>query len=131
MTPELTMLAWTLVLALFQILLTANMRTRETGLSYNASPRDAPAPPPGILTARVMRAQQNLLETLPIFIAAVVIVEAADLHSAETLWGARLYLIGRVCYLPLYAFGIPYVRSLAWLVSMAGILMLLVPALIS
>ncbi len=39
--------------------------------------------------------------------------------------GRGALLLGRVVYLPLYAFGIPYVRSLVWLVSLAGLIMLL------
>ncbi len=126
MSAELTLLAWTLVLALVQILLVAHLRTRETGLSYNFSPRDEPSPvPPGLITGRVMRAQQNLMETLPLFIAAILIVQIANLHSPLTLWGAWLYFGARVIHLPLYAFGIPYLRTLVWLVSLVGLIMLL------
>ncbi len=52
MDNELTILGWTLVLALVQIMLTASMRTSETGLSYNMGPRDEPAKPPRPITAR-------------------------------------------------------------------------------
>ena len=51
MTTELTLLAWTLVLALVQIALTAILRTAETGPAYNAGPRDEPGPPVGGLPA--------------------------------------------------------------------------------
>jgi len=37
----------------------------------------------------------------------------------------QLYFWARLAYVPLYAAGIPYVRSLAWVVSLVGILMLL------
>jgi len=76
-----------------------------------------------------MRAQSNLLETLPLFIAAVLIIHAAGIHTPLTAWAARLYLIGRLAYLPFYAFGVPYLRSLAWLLSIAGIVMLIIAAL--
>ena len=42
-----------------------------------------------------------------------------------TLWGCWLYLLGRLVYVPLYAAGIPYVRSLVWLASMVGLGMVL------
>jgi uncharacterized MAPEG superfamily protein len=130
MTTELTLLAWTLVLAVVQILLAAHLRTRETGFAYNVSPRDEPSPvPPGLMTGRVMRAQQNLMETLPLFIAAVLIVQTAHLHGPLTLWGTRLYFCARVIHLPLYAFGIPYLRTLVWLASLAGLVMLLLAIL--
>jgi len=130
MTTELTILAWVLILALVQIIVAAHLRTRETGVAYNAGARDKSSPAPiGVLTGRLLRAQNNLLETLPLFIAAVLIAHAAAIHTSTTEWAARLYLIGRLAYLPLYAFGVPVLRSLAWLVSIAGILMLIVSAL--
>ena len=42
-----------------------------------------------------------------------------------TLWGTALYFWARVAYVPLYAFGVPYVRSLVWVVSLAGLVMVL------
>jgi len=122
MTPELTMLTWTLILALAQILATALLRTQETGLKYNASARDAPAPPPRPITARMMRAQTNLFETLPLFIAAILIAHVAGRDGAQSYSGAMLYFWGRVVYVPLYAFGVPYLRSVAWIVSLVGLI---------
>jgi uncharacterized MAPEG superfamily protein len=37
-----------------------------------------------------------------------------------TLWGAWLYLLARIIYVPLYAAGISFIRTLAWLVSIVG-----------
>ena len=125
MSTELTYLAWTLVLALVYIGLPGQLRTLETGTAYNASARDEPGPPVGKVTGRLQRAQKNLFETLPLFIAAVLIAHAAGRESALTGWGVALYFWARVVYLPLYAFGVPYVRSLVWLVSLAGLIMLL------
>jgi uncharacterized MAPEG superfamily protein len=126
MTPELMLLAWSLVLALVQILLPPTFRAREVSLSYNAGPRDTPPPtPPGIYAGRLYRAQHNLFETLPLFIAAVLIIHVTHLESTLTYWGAMLYFWARVVYVPLYAFGIPYARSAAWFVSLIGLVMLI------
>ena len=130
MTPELTILGWTLVLAIVQVLLPGLLRTQETGVDYNASARDTPSPvPPGVVTQRLVRAQQNLYETLPLFAAAILIAHVAGRNGELTVWGASLYLAARVIYVPLYAAGIPFVRSLAWMVSMAGLVMILVAIL--
>ncbi|MBD8563448.1 MAG: MAPEG family protein [Massilia sp.] len=129
MTTELTLLAWTLVLALVQIMLTANLRTAETGIQYNASARDGEAPPPRPVTARLQRAQANLFETLPLFIGAVLIAHVSGSEGDLTLWGCWMYLVARIVYIPLYAAGIPYVRSLVWLVSLAGLVMVLAAVL--
>ncbi|KIG03595.1 MAPEG family protein [Caballeronia concitans] len=127
MTFELTMLAWTLVLALVQVFLPALVRNRETGIQYNAGPRDGPAPPPGKLAGRLMRAQANLFETLPVFAIAVLIVHVTGRENALTHYGALTYFVARLIYVPLYAAGVPFVRSLVWLISIVGIVQMLVP----
>ena len=124
MTTELTLLAWTLLLALVQIFLPAIARTRQYGTAWNAGPRDAAMPPGGQLTGRLERAQRNLFETLPLFIAAVLIADQAGRTGPMTALGAQLYFWCRVVYLPLYAFGVPYVRSLVWMASLVGLLLI-------
>ncbi|QYF94959.1 MAPEG family protein [Massilia sp. PAMC28688] len=125
MEHELTILGWTLVLALVQILLAAAMRDAETGLAYNMGPRDGEAPPMRPITGRLQRAQNNLLETLPLFAAAVLAAHALDRTGGTTLLGAQIYLAARVLYVPLYAFGVPLVRSLVWLASIGGLLLVI------
>ena len=125
MTPEFIMLAFTLVLALVQIGAAGMARTAELGGKWNAGPRDGAAPPPGTVAGRLMRAQSNLFETLPIFAAAVIMAHIAGKDGALTALGAHLYFFGRLIYLPLYAFGVPYIRSLVWLVAAAGLVMVL------
>lgn len=125
MSPELIVLAWTLVLALIQVFLPTIGRTIQLGSKWNAGPRDEALPPPTPMTGRLERAQRNLYETLPLFIGAVLAVHVAGRESHLTAIGAHLYLFARIVYVPLYAFGIPVVRSLAWLVSLAGLIMIL------
>jgi uncharacterized MAPEG superfamily protein len=123
-TTELTYLAWALVLAVVQILWADAVRTRQYGLKWNTGPRDEEMPPLSALGARLFRAQANLFETLPLFAAAVLIAGVAHKDGgALSQWGARLYVWGRVAYVPLYAFGVRQVRSLVWLVSFVGLLM--------
>jgi uncharacterized MAPEG superfamily protein len=128
-TTELTLLAWTLVLAAVQILLPALGRTRQYGTRWNASARDEVMPQPGKVTGRLERAQANLFETLPLFIAAVLIAHVAGREGPQTRLGAELYFWGRVAHLPLYAFGVPYLRSLVWVASFVGLLLIFVAIL--
>jgi uncharacterized MAPEG superfamily protein len=125
MTVELTMLAWTLVLALVQVFLPIIGRTRQLGSKWNAGPRDEPLPPADPVTGRLERAQKNLYETLPLFVGAVLAAHAAGREGTLTALGVQLYFWARVAYVPLYALGIAYVRSLVWLVSLAGLVMIL------
>ena len=126
MTVELSILAWTLVLAVFQILLPAALRTRETGVEYNAGPRDHPSRKPvGTITGRLQRAQDNLFQTLPLFAAAILIAHVAGREGELTVWGAWLYFVSRILYVPLYAAGVPFLRSLIWLCGLVGLLLIL------
>ena len=125
MTTELTYLALTLILALVQVFLPAGARTVEFGSKWNAGPRDETPAAKKPLTGRLERAQANLFETLPLFIGAVLIAHVAGRNGVLTEWGAALYFWARVVYVPLYAFGVPYVRSLVWTVSFAGLVMIL------
>ena len=123
MTTELTLLGWTLVLALVQIMLASTLRTKETGNAYNVSARDQAGPPAGVVTARLQRAQANLFETLPLFATAIIIAHISGREGTSTLWGAWIYLVARIVYLPLYAAGVPVIRTLTWLISAVGMCM--------
>jgi uncharacterized MAPEG superfamily protein len=130
MTIELKMLAWTLVLAFVQILLFDVARTGQYGLKWNTGPRDEAMPPLNPRAERLRRAQDNLFETLPLFIGAVLIAHVANRDNATTALGAQIYFWGRVAYVPLYAFGVRQIRSLVWLVSTAGLIMVAVRILV-
>jgi len=41
--------------------------------------------------------------------------------------GAEIWFAARVVYVPLYAFGVRQIRSLVWLVSIAGLGMVIAP----
>jgi uncharacterized MAPEG superfamily protein len=129
MTAELTLLAWTIVLAFIYIMAFDVVRTRQYGAKWNMGPRDGAMPPLSPIAERLGKAQANLFETLPLFIAAVLIAHAAGISTPKTVLGAELYFWGRVLYLPLYAFGVPVVRSIVWLVSLAGLAMIVIALL--
>ena len=130
MTPLLTVLAWTLVLAFVQILLFDVARTGQYGLKWNMGARDETMPPLSAMAERLRRAQDNLYETLPLFIAAVLIAFVAGKENTITVLGAHIYLFGRILYVPLYAYGVKTIRSLVWIVSTIGLGMVIVPLLL-
>ena len=125
MGVELQMLSWAVVLGLVQLVLQATLGTMQRGLAWNASARDGEPKPLTGVAARMDRALKNFLETFAFFAAAVLMVVATQHTSAHTALGAQLYFWGRVAYVPAYAAGIPYVRTLIWTASLAGLLMVL------
>lgn len=124
---ELQMLVWTVVLGLVQILINATLSTMQRGVAWNVGPRDAMPPLTGVAAGRMERAQRNLLETFPFFLAAVLAVVATQRTNAHTALGAQLYFWARLAYVPLYAGGVSYLRTLVWAVSIVGLVMVLLP----
>ena len=123
MKLEYIMLGATLALALVNILWAGNARTRQYGTDWNMGARDEDMPPLNPLAGRLLRAQANLYETLPLFIAAVLGAALLDRLGWKTEVGASLYAVGRLIYLPLYAAGIPKIRTLVFAVSLAGLIL--------
>jgi uncharacterized MAPEG superfamily protein len=99
--------------------------TCQYGSKWNLSARDDAMPPLGPVAGRLQRALHNFLETFPLFAAVVLIADATNRHGFMALWGSQIYFYARVLYLPLYAAGIPVVRTLVWSVSVLGIVMVL------
>ncbi len=90
-------------------------------------PRDKmPANGVSPLHARARRAQANFTEGMIMFIPLVMITVYSSQTTSMTALGAALFFYGRLAFAPLYWFGIPVLRTVAWAVSIVGILILLV-----
>jgi uncharacterized MAPEG superfamily protein len=131
MTVELSRLAWGCVLAILHIFVAVRFKTRQYGSKWNMGARDEELPAPRPVVGRLARAQANYFETFPIAAAAILIVTFASLNGLWTSVGALLWLGARILYLPLYALGVPVVRTLVFFVSIVGIAMILWPALVA
>lgn len=123
------MLALSIVLGLVHLVLASHAKSRQYGYRWAAGARDAVQAPLTGVAGRLERAAANFLETLPLFAAAVLIAHVAGRHGVLTHWGVQLYFWARVAYLPLYAFGVPLVRSLVWNIALVGIVFMLVALL--
>ncbi len=71
---------------------------------------------------RAERAQRNLLANLIPFAALVLVAHLSGLSNADTALGSTLFFWSRVAYAAIYIAGIPYLRTLAFLVSFVGML---------
>ncbi len=123
MAVELQVLAFAVLLAGVQLVLFAIPANRELGVDWTAGPRDAPPPSEmSARTARLQRAFANHIENLVLFAAGVGVVVGAGASSAVTETAAVVYLVARIAYVPAYALGVPYLRSLifgiGWLATM-------------
>ena len=128
-STEIQMLCWAVVLGLVQLVIATTMSVLQRGLPWAAGPRDTAPTPLGLVAARLERAFQNFRETFVYFAVAVLVVTALGKTGDTSALGAEIYLAGRVIYVPVYAAGIPFVRTLVWTVSVVGIVMVLLAAL--
>jgi uncharacterized MAPEG superfamily protein len=130
MPTEITILAWAALLLIVHIFAAVRLKTRQYGTKWNVGPRDEAVPALNPMAARLQRAQANFLETLPIAIIALLGVVVANRTSSTTALGGWIWLGARVVYLPLYAAGIPVIRTLTFAVSIIGLAMVLTPLLL-
>lgn len=129
MQTELICLAWAAVLGLVHIFAAAHVKTRQYGTKWNVGARDETLPLPEPVVGRLMRAQANFFETFPIFAVAALIAVLSGRTGSGTASGAVLYLFARIVYLPLYAAGVPVLRTIVFGLSLVGIVLVLWPAL--
>lgn len=120
---EMSVLVAGIVLLFVHIMLQSGLTTRERGLGWNAGARDTPQSAPGLLAGRAGRALENFKETFPAFAAASLAAVVLDRTGGWSALGSLVWISARLVYLPLYLAGVPYLRGLVWLASLAGILM--------
>ncbi|WEK45883.1 MAG: MAPEG family protein [Candidatus Andeanibacterium colombiense] len=125
MPQELTILALAAVLAVAHIMIAINLKTRQYGTAWNMGARDEALPPLNPVAARLERARNNYLETLPVAVIALFGVVLAGKANELTAIAGWAWLGARVVYLPLYWTGVPKVRTLIWLVAMLALLVVL------
>jgi len=73
---------------------------------------------------RAHRAHHNMLESLVLFAALVLVAHAAGREDATTALGAQVFLWGRLAYAVIYIAGVPYLRTAAWTVAFVGLAMI-------
>ena len=69
---------------------------------------------------RAVRAQRNMIDTLVPFGVILIGVQMAGVSNDDTHLGAALFFWGRVAHAGVYIAGIPYLRTIAFLVSLNG-----------
>lgn len=126
MTIELRMLLLSVVLGFVHIVAASHAASLQRGYRWAASARDREMVPLTGVAGRLDRALRNFSETFPSFAALVFAAHVMGRHEALTEYGAVLYFTARLAYLPLYAFGVPLVRSLVWNVAAFGMALMLV-----
>jgi uncharacterized MAPEG superfamily protein len=123
MTPEMMYLVWSVALTFILALIAVNGAMLQVGLPKLAGNREHMPEITG-WAGRAVRAHRNMLESLVLFAVLVLVAQIANVHSATTLLGAQLFFWGRVAHAVIYIAGIAWARTVAWAVSVAGLVLI-------
>lgn len=129
MTVELWILFSVSVLGIIHVSLASFAFKSQVGNRYTVGPRDDNLQPVGV-AGRLYRAQQNYLETFAIFAVFVLLVHITNVYGSLSFWGTLLYLVGRVLFLPFYAWGIPWLRTFSWNLATLGLVLVGIQVLV-
>ncbi len=121
-----TIVIWVLVLYLAQ-LFAQEISRYGFNLKALVGNRDHP-PAMSPVAARLDRARNNMIEAMPFFLGLTVLAYASG-HAQDAVRGATVFLVARALYVPAYASGWPWLRSLLWLLANGGLLMMACAAL--
>ncbi|MEM6748747.1 MAG: MAPEG family protein, partial [Pseudomonadota bacterium] len=99
MTPELTYLAYAVLLLIVHMMAQAGLAVLANGIAWGMSPRDYDTDP-GKPASRAARALTNYAYNMPAFAALALAVTVADVNSDSTALGAAIWVWARVIYLP-------------------------------
>ncbi|MDE1467558.1 MAPEG family protein [Aurantiacibacter sp. D1-12] len=125
MAPEITVLALAGVLLVVHVFVAVHFKTKQYGKDWNMGARDADMPPLNDLAARLERARDNFIETLPLAIIALFGVVLAEKANEWTALAGWVWLGARAIYLPLYWAGVPKVRTIVWGAGLVALLYVL------
>jgi uncharacterized MAPEG superfamily protein len=117
------LLVWAVVLTFVQMLVAVSGATLQVGLPTLAGNREGLAACTG-WAGRAQRAHHNMLESLVLFAALVLVAVVAQKTNSTTAAGAQLFLWARVAYAVIYVIGIPWLRTAVWFASVIGLVMI-------
>lgn len=119
MLSETVALGASALLIIIAILAQVTLALPQFGLGYLASPRDEGRKLAG-MSGRLDRAVNNAAIGFALVAPALVLVISTGGSTAQTLLAANLYLWARIVYFVLYWFGVPWLRTAAWLVGLGA-----------
>lgn len=128
MSPDLTYLVWAAALTMVQLLIVIVGASFSIPLPVLAGNRETPVEGKGWL-GRAQRAHRNILESLVLFAILVLVAHVTGKANATTALGAAIYFWARVAHAAIYIAGITWVRSLAFAISMVGLVVILLQLL--
>ena len=91
-----------------------------THIRQALGPRDEQPPIP-VWGERLDRALRNMIEAMFVFLPLALICEFNGIATGLAVWGAGIFVVARLCYVPAYVSGIPGLRSAIWTAGHTGL----------
>jgi|ERR1051325_8000852 uncharacterized MAPEG superfamily protein len=126
MMTTVSALVWSGILTFLMLVLGLLFRTRAwapEGMMIAFGNREGVVAPLGV-GGRADRAAQNQIEAMAMFLALVLAASIAG-KAPQAAMGATVFFWARLVYWPVYLAGIPVLRTLIWLVSIVGLILIL------
>ena len=119
-------LVWSGILTFAMLLLGLLFRTQAwspSGVMIAFGNREGVVAPLGV-GGRADRAAKNQIEAMAMFLAVVLAASIAG-KAPQAAFGATIFFWARLVYWPVYLAGIPVLRTLIWLVSIIGLILII------
>jgi len=123
MKPELSWLVWAVALAFVQVLIAVTGAFTQVGLMKLVGNREDMPKLTGWV-GRAERAHVNMIMNLVLFASLELAVAVLNKGNATTMLGASLFFWSRVAYAVIYLAGLPWLRTLSWVCSVIGLLLI-------
>ncbi len=123
MSLDLKYLLFSVLLTFVQVLIAASAATIHVGLPTLAGNREGMAELTGF-SGRARRAHLNMIENMVLFAVLVLVAAITNKANATTAMGALIFFWARLVYAVIYLLGIAWLRTVAWAVSVIGMIMI-------
>lgn len=124
-STEIHLVAWSVILLLVHIVIQTLSLTRDGGLGYAMSNRDGDVEI-SPMTDRLTRGLRNFVETYAAFVGLALALAITGKTGGLGATGALIWFWARVVYVPVFAAGIPGLRTGVWTISIIGLILMLV-----
>ena len=122
------LILFVLLLYIVQTFVPTTIMSRAMGpgiMHYSGGPRDEQLKLT-VKAARAKRALDNMNEAMIVFLPLALISVQLGLNDGLAYWGAAVFLLARVAYVPAYITSIGFTRSLVWTIGHIGLGMMAV-----
>lgn len=127
-STEIWVLGWSVVFLIVHILVQALSLdlAGDLGIKYLLGPRDEERATKSVMAGRLQRSLNNMLETYPAFVALALALAVTGKTGGLGATGALVWIAARVVFTLFYVGGVPVLRTLAWFVSILGLVLMVV-----